>query len=719
MDRVELEKYIIKCNTDLLSDAPMMELLEDKKGYSHSDVADYMIGYDIELNLYTMPNMNENEGYENVNKYDINMDKFDWVEDAKHHKEIELPHAANPDLIGQRITSTVVINGSFPSPFLIAKKITGYCEEAGQNKKCAACRLNGHANPDEPLRHSFNEKVDTSTLLQLVDTSETQVDGVLRKFFKVPAYNSCRLVNFNILTRHHVTILTVSPEIKRDKTDDVEYAQRKVYAFVAKEANNGIHRIWGTVIQDPGTQEAVLVVWKMKETTDVLARWKITPAISEMLSKFRPDEPDKLKSLLKKRDEFNRDIVDNITQIYDRDNLIQFFEFIALSPLHFKFLGKKIYKGWAEGLVSGDTRTGKTETLRTLSMHYRCGEFLTSGENSTAAGIMAGVQSAGSSGAWTVNWGALPLNDKKLLIIDEADTLAEKGILGMMSGARSSGIVEITKIKKFVALARTRLLFIANPLNGRVSEYAYGVQTVKELFKEQQDIARLDVATIVNEASVDKQVVNSRHDDKVEHYYDSDMCHQLAMYAWKRTDENVVWSRGTEDYILKETNRLSDKYSSDIPLVVASELRLTLAKFAIAAAVKFFSTEKDNDDILMVLKVHVEYAVYHIESEYDGDFHGYLDYSLDKKESMELDTPVLDRIIRNESSVKMFLSCDTIQHKDMEDILLLERDEARKAAGNLRKSGALRSVHQYYKKTTPFIKYLKSRKKKFRKRDKV
>ena len=38
--------------------------------------------------------------------------------------------------------------------------------------------------------------------------------------------------------------------------------------------------------------------------------------------------------------------------------------------------------------------------------------------------------------------------------------------------------------------------------------------------------------------------------------------------------------------------------------------------------------------MLLVKKIHVQYAMEYIEGEYDSEWHGYLDYSLDKKDMM-------------------------------------------------------------------------------------
>ena len=112
------------------------------------------------------------------------------------------------------------------------------------------------------------------------------------------------------------------------------------------------------------------------------------------------------------------------------------------SALGFFFQGQEIKRGWVEGLIIGDTRSGKSETAASLMKHYQLGEFVT-GENTSFAGLIGGMQQ--NQKRWFVSWGKIPLNDRRLVILDEASGLSERDISNI-SGFRSSGIAEIIKI---------------------------------------------------------------------------------------------------------------------------------------------------------------------------------------------------------------------------------------------------------------------------------
>ena len=68
--------------------------------------------------------------------------------------------------------------------------------------------------------------------------------------------------------------------------------------------------------------------------------------------------------------------------------------------------------------------------------HYQLGEFVT-GENTSFAGLIGGMQQ--NQKRWFVSWGKIPLNDRRLVILDEASGLSKRDISNM-SGVRSSGI---------------------------------------------------------------------------------------------------------------------------------------------------------------------------------------------------------------------------------------------------------------------------------------
>ena len=141
--------------------------------------------------------------------------------------------------------------------------------------------------------------------------------------------------------------------------------------------------------------------------------------------------------------EIYTDLSHNVTFIYDRPSLIFAFDLAFHSALSFNFQGKPVHKGWVEALIVSDTRCGKSETADKLVNHYKLGEIC-SAENTSFAGLVGGMQQVGSR--WHLTWGKIPINDRRLVIIDEVSGL-ETDVIGLMSGIRASGVAEIIKIK--------------------------------------------------------------------------------------------------------------------------------------------------------------------------------------------------------------------------------------------------------------------------------
>ena len=113
-----------------------------------------------------------------------------------------------------------------------------------------------------------------------------------------------------------------------------------------------------------------------------------------------------------------------------------------------------VIKGWLDTMCIGDTRTGKSQMAQKFVKAVGMGGYI-NGENARRTGVIGGVQRFGDS--WVVTWGAIPMNDRGLLMIDEASGLEVEDIKDL-SSTRSSGAVTLNKIVKGEARARTRLL---------------------------------------------------------------------------------------------------------------------------------------------------------------------------------------------------------------------------------------------------------------------
>lgn len=323
------------------------------------------------------------------------------------------------------------------------------------------------------------------------------------------------------------------------------------------------------------------------------------------------------------------DMAHNVTRIYNRVPVHVAFDLVAHSVLGFTFKGQRVQRGWVEGLIVGDTRVGKSEVAKQMLKHYGLGRMANC-ERVSFAGLVGGMQQIGKS--WNINWGILPLYDRQMVVLDEASGLTTHQI-GEMSGLRSSGIAEIVKIQQERTPARVRLLWIANrrkELDNRVDDLSYGVRAVAEVMGRVEDIARLDFALVVSETDVAEAVVNAKTRDKIEHRFTSEACHNLVLWAWSRKPEDIVFVDDTEDFILDAASTMSQKYSSEIPIVERSEQRIRLARLSCAMAARLFSTDESAKQLL-VRKEHVQLVLDFLTASYNSKAMRYDKFSAYRK----------------------------------------------------------------------------------------
>ena len=121
-------------------------------------------------------------------------------------------------------------------------------------------------------------------------------------------------------------------------------------------------------------------------------------------------------------------------------------------------------------------------------------------ENCSYAGLVAGLQQYNKH--WVVTWGKIPMNDGGLVVIDEASEIKPEE-WARFSRIRSEGVAEIVKVQAQITNARTRVLYLANPPYKAISNYSYGIQSLLDLVKTPEDIARFDYACIVAHEEVD------------------------------------------------------------------------------------------------------------------------------------------------------------------------------------------------------------------------
>jgi len=279
-------------------------------------------------------------------------------------------------------------------------------------------------------------------------------------------------------------------------------------------------------------------------------------------------------------------------------------------------------RGWGECLILGDTQTGKTKIAEKLIRHYKLGRMCGT-ENSTIPGLIGGMSKIEGSNFMT--WGLLPINNSRLVVLDEMSGLDQK-VIGSLTRIRDSGEASRTVVgSSRVTTCKVRIIWISNPRGKRLKDYDYGCDAVTVLVGEDEDISRFDFILTVTDEEVSIDDINKGTCEEVHHVYTSDMCHKLVLWAWSRKPDQIKFTDKARALILSESKKMVNQYSSKFPLVLRGTMRLKLAKLSIALACRLFST-KDGVNVI-VTEEHITFIRTWLDMIYNKPAMGYGDYS--------------------------------------------------------------------------------------------
>lgn len=508
--------------------------------------------------------------------------------------KVTLGMASDKAMYFKKVEFNATVSGKDLSPFFAPKVAKLSCRR-DQGTKCESCGM-GFARGALRLEFSpFSQDV-----LKMIRVTDKQQHGVIRGRAGIPA--NCSAWDSEIEEVFNVEELRVIPEVDFSSEFN-EYVTRLVYSVADKPVTpNKTYKMVGISLPDPTSQYATQVISEVEHVQGSLDKFKMDEETFALLRDFRPREGQLTGEKLA---ELCDDLTYNVTRIYQREDLILAVLLVYMSVLRFKFNGQTVFKGWMELLVLGDTRAGKTETIRTLMRHVTAGEFVT-GENTSFAGLVGGMSQ--EQKRWHITWGKIPLNNRGLLGMDEVSGL-HTDVIGSMSGIRSSGVAEITKIQTERTEAQCRLIWISNPrFFKKMEDYSYGVQAVKELIGAPEDIARFDFAVTAASGEVELSLINSRSKKEVEHVHTSEKMARLVMWAWSRKEDDVEFEPEAIDEVLAAAMSMGERYSSLIPLVEPAEQRIKIARVSVALAGLVFSTDRSHSKVV-VKREHVAEAV--------------------------------------------------------------------------------------------------------------
>lgn len=590
---------------------------------------------------------------------------------------------------GRFVKTNVTVSAKDTAPYIVPRRVKVTCDRSLKNV-CSSCPV--YASEDE--EPEFEVPLNRSRSLTMLRVPSDKKRLHLKRIVGIPS--KCKVHELKEIASANFEEIRLIPEYDPTDTTTIDVVRRAYFLGHGIETNTS-YEMTARVVPDPQTQQATLLVTEAKPKVDNLSTFSLTDEeADELRSVFAPEDWT-LGALSARLDDIYEDLECNVTRIYERRDLHLFVDLIMHSVLYMNFQNR-VVKGWAEGLIVGDTGQGKTEVLKWLLEHYGVGRR-TDAKGATIAGLIGGVQE--TSNRWFITWGLIPLEDKRFIGLEEIQGMA-KEVIAKMTEVRSSGLVRITKIITAQTHARTRLLFVGNPRSNRkLNEFNYGIEALKELVGTAEDLRRFDIGMTVAAGEVPMSVVNAQNKRTARRTYTSDLCRRLILFAWSRSADQVKFQDDTVKSILRVATQQGGTYSSQIPLCEPADQRHKIARLSAALAARTASIE---DDCIVVRPCHVEYVQQYMEKLYAKPSMGYAAYSkaLHREKRLEREDEVrelIQKLPHPDDVVRILLESETFTLWDVMDWLEWEREETRAVTSQLLRDGAIgRSKTAYFKK---------------------
>lgn len=617
-----------------------------------------------------------------------------------------LRDAISPAFNNKFVKFKALVSGKNMQSYFIPQKVKAACGISAGAKICNMCpmaELNGNMNVDI-------EYIDRN-ILNFYECADKKQNDLIKEIAGIP--KGCLVVNFENIESANLEEIFLSPEIEYAapllEEQGELYINRLGILIGQKIETNKAYEFGGMTCSHPKTQSITHLLYESKSSLTMLENYAFTTEKHKRMKEVFSAEKD----IMKKMEDIYEDTIIHISGIKQRLDLFIAVMLTYCSPLHFNFEERMVHKGWLETLVLGDTRTGKTVMLRSLINYFKAGELLL-GESASFAGLIGGLQQ-GAGNQWQLNWGRIPLNDRRIVIIDEMSGL-QTWEIAKLSGIRSSGIAEITKIRTERTFARTRLLWLSNPRGSReeisrqLNSYSQGIRAVPELIGKPEDISRFDIVLLLSQDEISQDEITKPIHRPKEFKYKGDDFHDLIMWSWKFYPKHILFKKETETYINELAKKLGSKYDQSIPVVMASEQHIKLARLATATAAMVYSTEDGSN--LLVKPEHAEFAYNFLNWIFDKAVCSYDEYSrLEKaRYSLKNEEEVIKLLQRNKNSIDQLLDSEKLTQGDLTEIFDIERSEIRKTINNLITNRAMKRGTNGYIKTPAFIKFLRDNK---------
>jgi 5S rRNA maturation endonuclease (ribonuclease M5) len=512
---------------------------------------------------------------------------------------VDLWDAFDPKWRGKYISSNVVMAGkqdyTMEAPCVVEWECYG---ENPESATCNSCRKRKGEKGQWTLT-----KDNLEDIVEIVDVEAGKKKSNIRRLCGIPSKCPGSRITPTAFVKVQKVLLT--PDVASESLDNFQQTQVQGYVIGHELTDGQRYRVYyRRFAHEEQHQRIMLAIDKSDQSDNPINTFKMTPEIYEQLKVFQGHPKDVMEDRAER--------VKDIRKEFSPKEVIWITDLMYHTPLEIIFDGAK-KRGYLEAIIPGESRTGKTTTARDMMRYYGVGNLMYC-KGASEAGLMGGAEQVG--GRWMISWGAIPMNHKSLLILDEVSGLGPEKI-ARLTAVRSEGFVDIKKIVKGKAPAQTRLLWISNPARDgksrKVSDYNDGVALLMDLIGSDEDVARFDLCYIVTK----QKTVRYSEKDITLKAYEPQVYRNLIYWCWTRKAEQVKFDDNVEDYIWVRSEELNDEFDCEGVKLFGVELRFKIARIATAVAGCCFST--DDGETLLVRKEHVDWAIDFMLHCYDND----------------------------------------------------------------------------------------------------
>lgn len=500
-----------------------------------------------------------------------------------------------------------------------------------QPSKCATCDACPNAN--EAYK---NVKFDvySEEILNFISSNNKEIKTMLREAAGIPS--GCRKhqfsrysVNANLYQAGMVPCIEASGVnvSSAETSSDTHSIWVGIVLFGDLDVKeNGNYDFVGVPLVDPKTQRQILLVEEVTPVASDMDNFVLNDDRKAILKRFQTE--DTVQAIHDKTEDVLKELRVNVHGVYGYHMMEYFTRLTFNSVLGFMFQGVPHHRGWLDGAIIGDSRTGKSKIGESLMAHYQFGHKVTA-ENSTHAGLLGGLSPSNIKGSQhQLKWGIFPRLDRGIIFLDEVHVSAAKKMWGKLNDVRASGVARITKVgtPERSAKARLRKLWGGNPPDGRSTrDYYYPVKMLEDIFPAPETIARLDF--FVCPRSDDSKITEMNDQEKIAQYYCGTADRLLIRFIASRTTEQVKFTPEAEEYLIRmgvDMSALCDGVA--IPLLQANEARFTLGRGAAAVAAGRYSVD-ETGEVIIVHKADAVYYVQKLTENYQHESTRYFEYS--------------------------------------------------------------------------------------------